>query len=67
MKVKIFIETEIEANVPEKFSPITTNTEWWRDGTEEMCQLAEEMWALVNVYGKVSRVENDRGEQIMEA
>lgn len=66
MKIKIFVETKIEADVPEKFSPIT-NTEWWINGTEETDQLADEMWALVNSYGKVTHVENDRGELIMKA
>lgn len=66
MKIKVFVETEIEADVPEKFSPII-NTEWWEDRTGKMDRLADEMWALVNCYGKVTHVENDRGELIMEA
>ena len=65
MKVKIYLETELNITVPEKYSRIITR-EWWEDTSDEDEKLANEFWDLVNQYGTVLCVEDEEGEVVME-
>jgi len=68
MKVVAHFDQTIEIEVPDKFSPIVSNPDWWESRDESVDKLATELWNYVcNRVNKVDCVDNENGETILEA
>lgn len=68
MKVIAHFDQTVEIEVPDKFSPIVSNPDWWKSRDESVDKLATELWNYVcNRVNKVDYVDNGNGETILEA
>lgn len=69
MKVIAHFDQTVEIKVPDKFSPIVSNPDWWKSHDDERVdKLATELWNYVrDRVNKVDCVDNENGETILEA
>lgn len=68
MKVIAHFNQTVEVEVPDKFSPIVSNPDWWKSRDESINKLATELWNYVRSrVNKVDCIDNGNGERILEA
>ena len=68
MKVKAHYIQTIEIDVPDEFSPIVSNPDWWRGQDESLEELATELWSYVwDQVDGLEWIDNEEGKTILEA
>jgi hypothetical protein len=68
MKVIAHFDQTIEIEVPDKFSPIVSNPDWWESRDESVDKLATELWNYAGKYAdNINWIDNEDGETILEA
>lgn len=69
MKVKAHYIKAVEIDVPDEFTPIVSNPDWWKNPNESLEELADELWEYVynRIEGALDWIDNEEGETILEA
>lgn len=68
MKVIAHLVQAIEIEVPDKFSPIISNPNWWKSHDENLDKLAYELWDYAGEHAdNIVWIDNEDGEKILEA